>query len=119
METNRSAATALTAQRNALAKALALGGSRVVKRLRYGTYKIASASQVGGVRTVHQEENGLTCDCPAGEHNRACWHVAAVLIAKYEATTGCKVKAVSTPKPVAFLTVARDDFADLIDPASR
>ena len=74
------------AQRNALRRALALGGAAAVARIRFGLYWVASASLPGAVHLVSVEDRGrYRCSCAAGIARRpVCWHRAAVYIAKIE-----------------------------------
>jgi SWIM zinc finger len=72
-------------RRRAIARALAHGGAAAVRRVRFGRYEVASASRPGTVHTVAVDARGAyRCSCPAGISGRACWHAAAVYVAKVE-----------------------------------
>src|SRR5262245_38746840 len=74
-----------SSRRNAIARALAHGGSAAVSRVRYGRYRVASASLPGAAHTVSVDARGAyRCDCPAGVWGRPCWHAAATWLAKLE-----------------------------------
>jgi hypothetical protein len=75
----------------AITKALLLGGAAAVRRLRYGVYVVASASRPGVAHTVTVDAGAYRCDCEAGRHERACWHAAAVYVAKVEHASGGRV----------------------------
>jgi hypothetical protein len=79
-------------ERNAISRALARGGAAAVERVRYGVYRVASDSRSGTAHTVGVDAQGrYRCDCEAGIAERACWHAAAVLIAKVEHAGGARV----------------------------
>jgi len=79
-------------ERNAISRALARGGAAAVARVRFGVYRVASASRPGTVHTVSVDDQGrYRCDCEAGVNERACWHAAAVFIAKVECVSGGRV----------------------------
>lgn len=81
-----------TSERNAMQRALARGGAAAVTRVRYGLYRVASTSRPGTHHTVSVDDAGrYRCDCEAGLAGRACWHQAAVYIAKVEHTSGGRV----------------------------
>ena len=84
-------------ERNAVAKAVELGGAALVRRVRYGVYEVPSATEAGVVYRVEQRELGWVCSCPAGEQGQPCWHKASVLIAKTQAASGCRVKGPAGP----------------------
>ena len=72
-------------ERRAISRALARGGAAAVVRVRYGLYRVGSASRPGTVHTVSVDQRGrYRCDCEAGGAGRACWHAAAVFVAKVE-----------------------------------
>ena len=72
-------------ERSAISRALARGGAAAVERVRYGRYRVASASRPGTVHTVSVDARGrYRCDCEAGVAGKACWHAAAVFVAKVE-----------------------------------
>ncbi len=77
-------------RRRAIARALAHGGAAAVTRIRYGLYRVGSASRPGTVHTVAVDERGAgtpvyRCSCEAGLAGvPACWHRAAVYVAKVE-----------------------------------
>jgi hypothetical protein len=68
----------------AITRALANGGAAAVRRVRFGLYKVQSASRPGTVHTVAVDERGAYhCSCEAGIAGvPACWHRAAVYVAK-------------------------------------
>lgn len=68
----------------AISKALAMGGADTVTRLRHGLYDVESASRPGQVHRVSVIGRNWFCTCPARERP-ACWHRAAVYVAKVEA----------------------------------
>ena len=79
-------------ERNAISRALARGGAAAVARVRYGVYRVASASRPGTAHTVRVDAHGrYRCDCEAGVVERVCWHMAAVFIAKVEHASGGRV----------------------------
>ena len=79
-------------ERNAISRALARGGAAAVGRVRYGRYRVASASRPGTAHAVSVDDQGwYHCDCEAGVAARVCWHVAAVFIAKLEHVSGARV----------------------------
>jgi hypothetical protein len=79
-------------ERNAISRALARGGAAAVERVRYGRYRVASASRPGTAHTVSVDDHGrYRCDCEAGVVERVCWHAAAVFIAKVERASGGRV----------------------------
>lgn len=39
-----------------------------------GVYRVQGE---GGVYTVTVSASGYACDCPAGSHGNACWHIAS------------------------------------------
>ena len=79
-------------ERNAISRALARGGAAAVARVRYGVYRVASASRPGTAHTVRVDDHGrYRCDCEAGVVERVCWHMAAVFIAKVEHASGARV----------------------------
>ena len=64
--------------------------------MRYGFYRVASASRPGTVHTVSVDDQGrgapvYRCDCEAGAHEQPCWHAAAVFVARVENATGARV----------------------------
>jgi hypothetical protein len=72
-------------ERSAISRALARGGAAAVARARFGLYRVASASRPGTVHTVSVDARGrYRCDCEAGVAGKACWHAAAVYVAKVE-----------------------------------
>jgi hypothetical protein len=88
-------------ERNAIGRALARGGAAAVVRVRYGLYRVASASRSGLVHTVRVGEQGrYRCDCEAGLAERPCWHQAAVFVAKTEAG-GARVSGPAAPAVTA------------------
>jgi SWIM zinc finger len=88
-------------ERSAISRALARGGAAAVARVRYGLYRVASASRPGTAHTVCTDRGQWRCSCAAGVAGRpACWHRAAVLIAKVEAKGG-RVTGPAIPAPAA------------------
>jgi hypothetical protein len=74
-----------SSERSAISRALARGGAAAVARVRFGLYRVASSSRPGTVHTVSVDAAGrYRCDCEAGVAGRACWHAAAVFVAKVE-----------------------------------
>jgi hypothetical protein len=72
-------------ERNAISRALARGGAAAVARVRFGLYRVGSASRPGQWHTVSVGAGGrYRCDCEAGVAGKACWHAAAVFVAKVE-----------------------------------
>jgi hypothetical protein len=88
-----------TSERNAISKAIELNGAATVRRVRFGTYTVPSAS-TADVYTVTVTGTDYQCDCPAGMHGRACWHKAAVLIAKTEQSGRARVVKPAATVPV-------------------
>jgi SWIM zinc finger len=88
-----------TSRRNAISLALARGGAAAVRRVRYGHYRVESASRPGAVHTVSVDARGrYRCSCEAGVAGRpACWHRAAVLIAKVEQASRGKARVTGAP----------------------
>jgi hypothetical protein len=96
--------------RNAIQRALAHGGAAAVRRICFGRYTVESASRPGTVHSVTVDARGqYRCSCEAGIAGRpACWHRAAVFIAKVEHGGGRVVTpAAPMPAPVAVAVVAR------------
>src|SRR5688572_22182551 len=92
-------------EQKAIHKALELNGAARVERVQYGVYRVPSASSDATyLVTVHGTE--YVCDCTAGQHRRACWHKAAVLIAKVEHASRARVIG-PAPVPAAVPTVTR------------
>jgi len=93
-------------RRNAINRALAHGGAAAVVRVRYGLYRVESASRPGTAHTVRVDDRGRwRCTCEAGVTGLpACWHRAAVYIAKVEhgggRVTGPSPAPVPQPAPV-------------------
>jgi len=75
---------------DALIKAIELNGSSRVRRLRFGVYTVQSAT-TAATYTVTVMGTDYRCTCPAGLHGKACWHKAAVLIAKTEQSGRARV----------------------------
>ena len=81
-------------QANAIRKAVERGGAKLVRRVRFGLYRIESAHEAGRVYTVRVDAHGhYSCDCAAGASGRPCWHAAAVYVAKIEHSSGGRVTA--------------------------
>ncbi len=75
-------------ERKAISKAQQLSGAALVQRLRYGKYRVPSATEAGVFYTVTgvaMDASDHRCDCPAGLHGHACWHVSAVRLARIRA----------------------------------
>lgn len=86
-------------ERNAISRALGRGGAAAVERVRYGLYRVGSASRPGTAHTVRVDERGrYRCDCEAGLAGRPCWHAGAVYIAKVERGGG-RVTGPAAPFP--------------------
>jgi hypothetical protein len=88
-------------QRRAIHRALALGGAALVQRVRFGLYRVESATRPGTFHTVSVDAAGhYRCTCEAGVSGRACWHQASVFIAKAEANNkGWRVTGPAAPAP--------------------
>jgi hypothetical protein len=104
-------------RRNAITRAMAHGGAAAVRRVRYGLYRVASATRPGTVHTVTVDGRGTwRCSCEAGAAGRpACWHRAAVLIAKTEHALRGKGRVTGPAAPSASAPVQ----APVIDLHSR
>ena len=88
--------------RNAISRALALGGAVAVTRVRYGRYRVASSSRPGRFHTVTVDAGGrYRSDCEAGRVERVCWHQAATYIAKLERGAGVRVVGPAAGAPPA------------------
>jgi len=86
-------------QRRAIARALANGGAASVRRIRCGLYRVQSATRPGTVHTVSVDAGVWCCTCEAALAGRAaCWHRAAVYVAKVEAASKGRV---TRPTPSA------------------
>ena len=60
-------------ERNAISRALARGGAAAIKRVRYGLYRVASASRQGTAHAVSvDDQRWYHCDCEAGIAARVC-----------------------------------------------
>jgi hypothetical protein len=92
--------TTQTQQARAITKALAMGGAATVRRVRFGTYQVESASRPGTVHTVSVVGANWFCTCEARQR-AGCWHRAAVLIAKTEAGGGRVVAPAAQAAPQA------------------
>jgi hypothetical protein len=105
-----------TGRRNAIARALAHGGAAAVARVRYGVYRVASATRPGRAHTVSVDARGrYACTCEAALAGRAaCWHRAAVWIAKVEHAGQGRWR-VTGPAPAA----PRPAPADVVDVRTR
>jgi hypothetical protein len=85
-------------RRRAIARALAQGGAAAVRRVRYGLYRVASATRAGAQHTVSVDARGVyRCSCAGGLAGRPCWHQAAVLIAKVEHASKGRVTGAAAP----------------------
>jgi hypothetical protein len=80
-------------RRRAVRRALANGGASAVRRLRLGVYEVESASRPGTVHRVGVDGQGVYhCSCEAALAGRlACWHRAAVYVARLEKNSGVRV----------------------------
>jgi hypothetical protein len=87
------------AEARAISRALANGGAAAVRRVRYGLYRVESASRPGTAHTVSVDARGrYRCSCEAGVAGRpACWHRAAVWIAKVEHASRGKARVTGPP----------------------
>lgn len=98
-------------RRRAISRALAMGGAGAVTRLRYGHYRVASATRPGVTHTVSVLGQNWFCTCEAARAGRPCWHQAAVLVAKTEAgggrVTGPRAERADDPALPANVTVLR------------
>jgi hypothetical protein len=86
----------------AIVRALAHGGAATVRRVRFGLYEVASASRPGTAHTVAVDERGAyRCSCEAGIAGvPACWHRAAVYVAKVEHAMQGKGRVTGPAAPV-------------------
>jgi hypothetical protein len=90
-----------TAQQRAITKALAVGGAAAVRRIRFGLYKVESATRPGAVHTVCTDRGEWRCTCESALAGRpVCWHRAAVFVAKTEAR-GARVTGPAAGAPQA------------------
>ncbi|MGH2353244.1 MAG: SWIM zinc finger family protein [Chloroflexota bacterium] len=74
-------------ERRALVKAIRTNAAAQVRRLEHGLYEVPSATQPGVtyiVCGVAMDGSDHTCTCPAGEHGRACYHIAAVRLRRVQ-----------------------------------
>ncbi len=95
-----------TSERKAISKAQQLGGAALVQRLRHGKYTVPSATEAGVFYTVTgvaMDASDHTCDCPAGLHGRACWHVSAVRLARIRAEALNQAARLASTKKETFL----------------
>lgn len=94
--------TSTSGVRSAIARALARGGAAAVTRVRYGLYRVVSASRAGRFHTVTVDaRSGYRCDCEAGVAGRPCWHAGAVYVAKVQAGGGRVTGPASAGLPAA------------------
>jgi hypothetical protein len=105
-------------RRRAISRALANGGAAAVRRVRYGLYRVASASRAGHFHTVGVDERGTyRCSCEAGIANKVCWAMAAVFIAKVEHAS--KARVTGPASPAAIPAAAPDNVIDINARARR
>jgi hypothetical protein len=78
-----------------------MGGAAAVARLAYGRYAVASATRPGRVYHVGVDGRGrYCCECEAALAGRpACWHRAAVLIAKTEHASQGRARVTGAARP--------------------
>jgi hypothetical protein len=89
-----------TSRANAIRKAVAQGTASQVRRVRFGLYRVPSATEEGVAYTVRVDEQGnYSCNCPAGTAGRPCYHKAGVYIAKVEHASKGRVTAPSAAPP--------------------
>jgi SWIM zinc finger len=117
-------ATAMAPQelhRRAIARALAQGGAAAVRRVRYGLYRVESATRAGMQHTVSVDARGVyRCSCECGLAGRPCWHQAAVLIAKVEHASKGRVTGPSATPGAPAAPVQRIEApANVIDLRAR
>jgi hypothetical protein len=111
-------------RRRAIARALANGGAAAVRRVRFGLYKVESASRPGTVHTVAVDARGTgtpvyRCSCEAGIAGApACWHRAAVYVAKVEHAMRGKGRVTGPAAPVAPIRPAEAPSVALAPPAN-
>jgi hypothetical protein len=87
-------------RRRAIARALAHGGAAAVTRIRYGLYRVQSATRPGQQHTVSVDAQGrYWCSCEAGLAGKPCHHKASVFIAKTEAGGGRVTGPAEPPTP--------------------
>ena len=92
-----------TSERNAISKAQQMGGAAVVRRISHGVYQVPSATEADAFYTVTgtaMDASDHTCDCPAGKHGRACWHIAAVRLARIRAEALKQAARLAARQPV-------------------
>ena len=92
-----------TSERNAISKAQQMGGAAVVRRISRGVYQVPSATEADAYYTVTgtaMDASDHTCDCRAGLHGRACWHIAAVRLARIRAEALKQAARLAARQPV-------------------
>ncbi len=92
-----------TSERNAISKAQQMGGAAVVRRISHGVYQVPSATEADAFYTVTgtaMDASDHSCDCPAGQHGRACWHIAAVRLARIRAEALKQAARLAARQPV-------------------
>jgi len=103
-----------TSERNAIGKAQAMGGAAVVRRISRGEYQVPSATEADAFYTVTgtaMDASDHTCDCPAGMHGRACWHIAAVRLARVRAEALKQAKRLAERQPAAVAALPGERIA--------
>jgi hypothetical protein len=103
-----------SSERNAISRAMAMGGAAAVTRIRLGLYRVASASRPGRFHTVAVDARGrYAWDCEAGLAGRVCWAQAAVFIAKVEHASKGRAKVTGPASPVAIPAPAPSKVVDI------
>ena len=103
-----------TSERNAISKAQQMGGAAVVRRISHGVYQVPSATEADAFYTVTgtaMDASDHTCDCPAGLHGRACWHIAAVRLARVRAEALKQAKRLAERQPAAVAALPGEGIA--------
>ena len=93
-----------TGEHNAYAKAIRLSGADLVQRVEFGLYVVVSATR----DTTHTVTGttDLRCDCEAATFGRACWHVAAVKLARAKRAAARRLRSGDAITPTAAPVVA-------------
>jgi hypothetical protein len=105
-------------RRRAFTRALANGGAAVVRRERYGLYRVKSATRVGVWHTVSVVGRNWFCTCEAALSGKPCWHQAATYIAKVEAGGG-RVSGPATPTEMVPMSAQTEQLPGNVTPLRR
>jgi|GEM_PF-1549338 len=101
-------------ERNAISKAQAMGGPAVVRRISHGVHQVPSATEADAYYTVTgraMDASDHTCDCPAGQHGRVCWHIAAVRLARLRAEALKQAKRLAERQPAVVVALPGERIA--------